>query len=158
MADDLSTSAVEVALARLGLLLPPAPKPVASYVPVRRAGNLLFVSGQLPMRDGVLMAAGAVPSVVSVEVAREAARQCVLNGLAAVKADIGDLSLVRDVIRVGVFVQSDSEFDGQPEVANGASDLLVALFGESGRHSRAAVGVNALPRNAAVEIEFVFSL
>lgn len=158
MADDSQSNAVEAALARLGLTLPPAPKPVASYVPVRRSGSLLFVSGQLPIRDGTMLAVGPVPSAVTVDAAAHAARRCVLNALAAVKAEIGDLSLVRDVVRVGVFVQSDSGFGGQPEVANGASDLLTEIFGENGRHARAAVGVNALPRNASVEVEFVFSL
>lgn len=148
----------EAALAKLNLTLPTAVKPVASYVPVRQAGGLLFVSGQLPMRDGTLMATGKVPSAVSLENAQAAARQCVLNALAAVKAEVGDLSAITGVVRVGVFVQSDDAFAEQHRVANGASDLIVDLFGEAGRHARAAVGVNALPLNAAVEVEFVFAI
>lgn len=148
----------EAAVEKLGLTLPPPVKPVASYVPARRVGNLLYVSGQLPMRDGVLIATGKVPSTVAIEAAQQAARQCVLNGLAAAKAELGDLSAIESVVRVGVFVQSDDTFDAQHKVANGASDLLADIFGEAGRHARAAVGVNALPLNAAVEVEFIFAL
>jgi enamine deaminase RidA (YjgF/YER057c/UK114 family) len=149
---------VEAALAKLNLALPPAVKPVASYVPVRIVGNLIYVSGQLPMKDGALLAIGKVPSANAIDAAQSAARQCVLNGLAAVKAEIGDLSRVESVVRIGVFVQSDDTFAEQHKVANGASDLLVEVFGDAGRHARAAVGVNALPLNAAVEVEFLFTL
>lgn len=149
---------IEAALAKLNLTLPPAVKPVASYVPVRRAGGLLFVSGQLPMKDGALLATGKVPSANSIDVAQAAAKQCVLNALAAAKAELGDLSLIESVVRIGVFVQSDDTFAEQHKVANGASDLLVEIFGDAGRHARAAVGVNALPLNAAVEVEFLFAL
>ena len=156
--NDPTPTDVEANLARLGLTLPTPPKPVASYVPVRRAGNLLIVSGQLPTRDGTLVATGKVPSATSLEQAQAAARQCVLNALAAAKAELGGLSAVRGVARVGVFVQSDDAFSEQHKVANGASDLLFELFGEPGRHARAAVGVNALPLNAAVEVEFTFEI
>lgn len=150
---------LESKLAELQLTLPTPPKPVASYVPTVRTGNLVFVSGQLPMRDGQLLAVGKVPSQASIESAQQAARQCVLNALAAVKHELGgDLSKIRRVVRVGVFVQSDDTFDGQPKVANGASDLLQQLLGAAGQHARAAVGVNALPLNAAVEIEFTFEV
>ena len=148
----------EAALARLNLTLPEPPKPVASYVPAKRAGDLLYVSGQLPTRDGVLIAAGKVPSAVSIDDAQAAARQCVLNAIAAAKAEMGGLFNIRGVVRVGVFVQSDDTFAEQHKVANGASDLLAELFGEVGRHARAAVGVNALPLNAAVEVEVVFDI
>ena len=139
-------------LARLNLTLPPVPKPVASYVPAKKIGDLIYVSGQLPMRDGKLLATGPVPSKTGVEDAAAACRQCVLNGLAAARS-VGE---PRGVVRVGVFVQSDGGFDGQPTVANGTSDLLLELFGEDGRHVRAAVGTNALPLDASVEVEFVF--
>jgi enamine deaminase RidA (YjgF/YER057c/UK114 family) len=139
-------------LERLGLELPPVPKPVASYIPARKVGNLIYVSGQLPMRDGKLTVMGPVPSQVSIEDAAAGARQCVLNGIAAAMS-VGE---IRGVVRVGAFVQSDDGFDGQPKVANGASDLLLELFGDSGRHARAAVGTNALPLNASVEVEFIF--
>jgi enamine deaminase RidA (YjgF/YER057c/UK114 family) len=142
----------------LNLTLPAASKPVAAYIPTRRVGNLVFVAGQIPMRDGQLVASGPVPSKVTVAQAQEAARQCVLNGLAALKAEIGELSKVKQVVRVGVFVCSDAGFTDQPTVANGASELLVAIFGDAGQHARAAVGNIALPRGAAVEVEFLFEV
>lgn len=150
---------LEESLAELGLALHDAPKPVAAYLPCVRAGNQVLVSGQLPLTAGQLIAEGPVPSAVTVDQAQEAAAQCVLNGLAAVKAELGgDLSKLKRVLRVGVFVQSDDGFRDQPLVANGASELLEKLLGEAGRHARAAVGVNALPLNATVEIEFVFEV
>ena len=148
----------EVTLAELGLELPSAPRPVAAYIPSRRSGNLLYISGQVPMLDGKLLAQGSVPSVVSLEQAQACARQCVLNGLAAAKAALGSLSAVRQVIRVGCFVASDAGFYDQPKVANGASELLVAIFGEAGKHARAAVGNIALPLGAPVEVEFLFEV
>lgn len=143
---------LQEALDRLGLALPPVPKPVASYIPAKKIGNLIYVSGQLPMREGKLMCTGPVPSKVSLEEAQAAAKQCVLNGIAAAMS-VGE---VRGVVRVGVFVQSDDGFSDQPKVANGASDLLLELFGDNGRHARAAVGTNALPLDASVEAEFIF--
>lgn len=143
-------------IAELGLVLPPAPKPVASYIPFVRSGSLVFVSGQLPFKDGALLATGPVPSAVSVDAAGSAARQCVINGL-AVLADAlgGDLDRIVRIVRVGVFVCSDSGFGEQPKVANGASELLQQIFGEAGRHARAAVGSIALPLKATVEVELV---
>jgi enamine deaminase RidA (YjgF/YER057c/UK114 family) len=150
---------IEKTLAEMGLHLHEAPKPVAAYVPAIRTGNLVLVSGQLPFTAGQLLAEGRVPSRVSVDQAQEAAVQCVLNGLAALKSELGgDLSGLKRVLRVGVFVQSDDTFHDQPLVANGASELLEKLLGENGRHARAAVGVNALPLNATVEIEFLFEV
>lgn len=150
---------VEDKLASLGLKLHSAPAPVAAYVPCVRTGNLVIVSGQLPLTAGQLIATGPVPSQVSVEQAREAAAQCVLNGLSILKAELGgDLSKLRRVLRVGVFVQSDDGFRDQPVVANGASELLEKLLGDAGKHARAAVGVNALPLNASVEVEFLFEV
>jgi enamine deaminase RidA (YjgF/YER057c/UK114 family) len=145
----------EAALARLGLTLPTPPKPVAAYIPWRRAGDLVFVSGQVPLAGGQLLAKGAVPGQVSIEQAQACARQCVLNGLAVVKEAVGSLAKVRQVVRVGVFVCSEAGFFEQPKVANGASELLVEVFGEAGRHARAAVGSIALPLGAPVEVEMV---
>lgn len=147
---------VESKLEAMGLTLPEAPAPIASYVPAARTGKLIFVSGQLPFAGGEVIAVGPVPSAVSAEAASEAARQCLLNALAVVKAELGgDWSKLRRIVRLGVFVRSDDRFDGQSGVANGASDLLSELFGEAGRHARAAVGVNALPKGAAVEVELI---
>jgi enamine deaminase RidA (YjgF/YER057c/UK114 family) len=119
---------------------------------------LVYVAGQLPMKDGKLLASGQVPSRCSIESAKAAARQCVVNALAAVKTIEPDLDKLAGVVRVGAFVSSDTNFTEQPKVANGASEFLLELFGESGRHVRAAVGVNTLPLDASVEVEFVFEL
>jgi enamine deaminase RidA (YjgF/YER057c/UK114 family) len=146
-------------LRALGLELPTAPKPVAAYIPAVRAGRLLFVSGQLPFRAGELISRGCVPADLSVEAAQDAARQCALNGLAVVAAHVdGDLSRVVRIVRVGVFVASAPGFGEQPKVANGASELLVQVFGETGRHARAAVGCSALPLNAPVEVELTVEI
>ncbi len=151
-------SRITARLTELGLELPSAPKPVASYVPAVRVGDLLYVSGQLPFRDGSLMATGAVPSVVSIESAQAAARQCVLNGLAVAAANLGDLDKIHRVVRLGVFVCCEAGFGDQPKVANGASDLMQEIFGEEGRHARAAVGSIALPLGASVEVEMLFQV
>lgn len=148
----------ETRLAALGLSLPPAPSPVAAYIPARQAGSLLYVSGQIPLRDGKLIAQGTIPGTVDPELARVCARQCVLNGLAVAKAALGSLSRIRQVVRVGCFVASDPGFTAQPQIANGASELLVEIFGEAGRHARAAVGSIALPLGAPVEVEFIFEV
>lgn len=145
-------------LTDLGLSLPAPAKPVAAYIPTKRSGNLLYVSGQIPVRDGAVMMTGVVPTQVSLEQARECAVQCTLNGLAAVKAELGSLSRVRQVIRVGCFVACENGFSEQPKVANAASELLVKVFGDAGKHVRAAVGTNALPLNVPVEIEFLFEV
>jgi enamine deaminase RidA (YjgF/YER057c/UK114 family) len=143
-------------LRQLGLALPEAPKPVASYVPAVRTGNLVFVSGQIPIVDGALLATGTVPDSVSIEEAQGLARQCVLNGLAVFATETGSIDRLKRVVRVGCFVASSPGFGGQPQVANGASDLLCAIFGEAGQHARAAVGSVGLPLNVPVEIEFLF--
>ena len=142
-------------LAALGLSLPPAPKPVAAYVPFARTGNLVFVSGQLPMKDGAMVAKGAVPSQVSLETAAAAARQAALNGIAVLADAAGGVDRIKRILRVGVFVCSDAGFVDQPKVANGASELLQQVFGEDGRHARAAVGNIALPLGACVEVELL---
>jgi enamine deaminase RidA (YjgF/YER057c/UK114 family) len=145
-------------LASLGLTVPTVPGPFGAYVPAKRSGNLVFVAGQLPMKEGKLLATGPVPSRCSIDAAREAARQCVINGLAAVRSAGIDLDALAGVVRVGAFVNSDAGFTEQPKVANAASELLLELFGDAGRHARAAVGVNTLPLDASVEIEFLFEV
>jgi enamine deaminase RidA (YjgF/YER057c/UK114 family) len=146
-------------LSELGWTLPAAPKPVGAYVPAVRTGNLLFISGQLPVWSGKLIAEGKVPSDVNVEMARKAAAQCAVNALAIVADELGgDWSRLVRVVRIGVFVQCEVGFHDQAKVANGASELLQEVFGDAGKHARATVGVNALPLNAAVEAEFLFEV
>lgn len=150
---------IESKLSELGLQLREAPKPIAAYVPAVRTGNLVMVSGQLPTTGQTLLAKGKVPTQVPVDQAQSAAAQCVLNGLSVLKAELGgDLSKLVRVLRIGVFVQSSEGFEQQSLVANGASELLQTLLGPAGQHARVAVGVNALPLNAAVEIEFLFEV
>lgn len=148
----------EERLAALGLSVPEVAAPVAAYVPAVRTGAHVLTSGQLPLRAGELVATGKVGDAVSPEVAAECARQCALNAVAAVKAEIGDLALVRRVVKVVCFIASTPEFTGQPQVANGASELFGEVFGEAGVHARSAVGVAALPLDAPVEIEIVVAL
>ncbi|MFG0326424.1 MAG: RidA family protein [Phycisphaerales bacterium JB037] len=148
----------EEALRRLGHELPEAPKPVAAYVPAVRSGSLLFVAGQIPMSGGRLMMTGSVPGAVSLEDAQRCARQCALNGLAVAKAALGSLDAIARVVRLGCFVASEASFTDQPKVANAASELMLEVFGESGRHARAAVGSISLPLGAPVEIEFIFEV
>jgi enamine deaminase RidA (YjgF/YER057c/UK114 family) len=146
-------STPEERLAELGLAVPEVARPVASYVPALRRGDHVFTSGQLPMREGQLLATGKVGGSVTPEQALECARQCALNALAAVRAEVGDLSAVKRIVKVVAFVASTPEFTGQPAVANGASDLFGEVFGEIGRHARSAVGVAVLPLDAPVEVE-----
>jgi enamine deaminase RidA (YjgF/YER057c/UK114 family) len=145
----------EERLAELGLSLPEVVAPIAAFIPAVRSGALVFTSGQLPVVGGALMATGKVGAEVTAEDAQLLARQCALNALAAVKAEIGDLGLVRRVVKVLGFVASAPTFTGQPQVVNGASELLIAVFGDAGRHARSAVGVAALPLDAPVEVEMV---
>jgi len=147
---------VEERLAELGLTLPEVAKPVASYVPGVLEDGWLYVSGQLPLRAGELAYRGKVGDDVTTEQGYEAARLCALNILAVARALAGSLDRVRRVVKVVGFVNSAPGFTGQPQVVNGASDLLVQVFGEAGRHARSAVGVSELPLNAAVEVEAVF--
>ena len=148
-------STPEENLAKLGLSVPEVAKPVAVYVPAVRTGNYIFTSGQLPMRSGQLMLTGKVGAEVTLEEAVECAQQCALNAIAAVKAEIGDLSLVKRVVKVVAFVASTPDFTGQPLVANGASELFGAVFGDAGVHARSAVGVPVLPLDAPVEVEIL---
>ena len=151
------TDRIDRALAELGLTLPHAAAPVATYVPAVEAGGLLHVSGQLPFRDGKVVT-GRLGADLDVAAGKDAAQLCALMVVAQVKAALGDLSRVGRIVKLGVFVNSAADFGDQPEVANGASDLMVALFGDAGKHARAAVGVAALPRGAAVEIDAIVAV
>jgi len=142
-------------LRELNLELPAVPKPVAAYVPAVRVGSLLFTSGQLPFVEGALKYPGKVGAEVSPQDAYEAARISALNGLGTIAGEIGDLNRIRRVVRLGVFVNSAPGFNQQPQVANGASDLMLKIFGEKGGHARTAVGVAELPLNSSVEVEMV---
>lgn len=146
---------VEARLAELGLTVPDVVPPVAAYVPAVRSGSQVFTAGQLPMRDGALIATGKVGDGVTPEQAAECARQCALNAIAAVKSVVGDLEKVVRVVKVVAFVASTPDFTGQPGVANGASELLAAAFGDAGIHARSAVGVPVLPLDAPVEVEIL---
>jgi len=148
-------STPEERIAELGLTLPSDSPPLAAYVPAVRSGDLVFTAGQLPRRDGELVATGKVGAEVTPEVAAEAAAACALNALAAIKGEVGDLSAVRRVVKVVVFVASAPDFTGQPGVANGASELLGKVFGDAGVHARSAVGVAVLPLDVPVEVELV---
>jgi enamine deaminase RidA (YjgF/YER057c/UK114 family) len=152
------TTAIDAKLAELGLVLPPAAAPVAAYVPVVEAAGLLHVSGQLPFQDGALMT-GRLGEDRDLAFGQEAARRCALMLVAQLKQALdGDLGRVARVVKLGVFVNSAADFTDQPKVANGASELMVALFGEAGRHARSAVGVPVLPLGAVVEVDAVVAL
>jgi len=151
----VSGSTPEERLAELGLSLPAVAKPVAAYVPAVRTGSYVYTSGQLPMVAGQLAETGKVGAEVTPERAKELAQICALNALAAVKAEVGDLSMVTRVVKVVGFVASAPHFTGQPGVVNGASELLGTVFGDAGVHARSAVGVAVLPLDAPVEVEIV---
>ena len=151
-------STVEDRLAGLGRTLPGVAAPVAAYVPAVRSGDYVFTSGQLPMVDGSLAATGKVGAEVSAEDAKQLAATCVLNALAAIKAEIGDLDRVRRIVKVVGFVASTPDFTGQPGVVNGASELLGEVFGDKGVHARSAVGVAVLPLDAPVEVELMVEI
>ncbi|TDD70443.1 RidA family protein [Jiangella aurantiaca] len=147
------TGTPEERLAELGLSLPDVVKPVAAYVPAVRSGSFVFTSGQVPVRDGELLYKGKVGAEVTPEQAYECAQQCALNALAAIRAEVGDLSAVTRVVKVLGFVASTPDFTGQPQVVNGASELLGKVFGDLGQHARSAVGLTVLPLDAPVEVE-----
>ncbi len=148
-------STPEERLAELGLSLPEVVPPLAAYVPAARAGSFVFTAGQLPARNGEMIAVGKLGSAVSEEQGYECARQCALNALAAIKAEIGDLGAIKRIVKAVVFVASTPEFTAQPKVANGASELLGEVFGDAGKHARSAVGVTALPLDVPVEVELI---
>lgn len=152
-------SKIEARLAELGLTLPAAPAPVANYVPFTISGKIVYVSGQVPWKDGKIFPTGQVGDTISVEVAKGAAKACMLSIIAQAKnAAGGDLDKIARVLRVTGYVNSAPGFGDQPAVINGASDLAVEVFGEAGRHARSAVGVSALPAGAAVEVEAILEL
>ena len=148
----------EQKLTQLGLALPAPPKPVANYVPVVRVGDLLFLSGVLPSRDGQLIMTGKLGQNVSIDQGMEAARVAVLNGLSIIRQEAGSLDRVKRIVKMVGHIASAPGFTDQPQVLNGASDLLVSLFGDAGRHARVAVGAAELPRQAPVEIELIVEL
>lgn len=148
----------ESKLSELGLTLPAPPQPVANYVPVVRTGNLLFLSGVLPSRDGRLIMTGKLGENLTVEQGIEAARAAMLNGLSIVRSEAGSLDRVTRIVKMVGYIASAPGFIDQPQVLNGASDLLVSLFGEAGRHARVAVGAAELPRRSPVEIELIVEL
>jgi enamine deaminase RidA (YjgF/YER057c/UK114 family) len=148
-------STPEERLAELGLTVPDVAKPIASYVPATRSRDYVFTSGQLPMKSGELMVTGKVGGEVSEEEAVACAQQCALNAIAAVKSEIGDLSAVKRIVKVVVFVASTPDFTSQARVANGASDLFGKVFGDAGVHARSAVGVPVLPLDSPVEVEIL---
>ncbi len=142
----------------MGQKLPPPAKPLGAYVGAQIFGNQVLTSGQLPFRDGKLVASGKVGREVSEETAMECAKWCAFNCLNAAKAVLGDLDRVEKVLKLNVFVNSAAGYSGQPKVANGASDLLVKVFGEAGKHARAAIGVAELPMNTPVEVDIIFGV
>jgi enamine deaminase RidA (YjgF/YER057c/UK114 family) len=148
----------EARLRELGLELPAVPEPAAAYIPATRAGSLIFTAGQLPIEEGELRTTGKVGDAVSVEEAYEAARLCALNALAAAAAEAGGLNGISRVVKVTGFVASAPDFNLQPQVINGASELLGEVFGEAGLHARSAVGVAELPLGAPVEVELIVEL
>jgi enamine deaminase RidA (YjgF/YER057c/UK114 family) len=148
----------EARLRDLGIDLPPAAAPLASYVPVSVAGDLAFVAGQVPLEDGKPMVAGRLGAELETEEGARWARRCGLQALAALRAELGSLDRVARVVKVTVWVASTEAFTEQPKVANGASDLFVEVFGDAGKHARAAVSAPALPLGAPVEVEVVVSL
>ena len=150
---------IDARLKELGITLARPPKPVASYVPFTTSGNQVFISGQVPISDGALKYVGKLGVDFSVEVGQAAAQLCAINILSVLReACGGNLDRVVRCLKVNVFVNATPDYDKQPEVANGASDLFVAVFGEMGRHARAAVGMGSLPRGVAVEVDAVFEI
>ncbi|HXX81755.1 MAG TPA: RidA family protein [Thermodesulfovibrionales bacterium] len=148
----------EERLKELGIKLPGAPSPLGAYVPCVRSGNLLFLSGMLPLRNGKLTRTGRVGEGVSLDDSQEDARQAVINALSIVKAEIGSLARVVRCVKVIGFIASTADFVQQPSVLNAASELLLAIFGDRGKHARVAVGVPVLPLNSPLEVEFIFEV
>lgn len=149
---------IEERLRELGITLPPAPQPLGAYTPCIRSGNLLFLSGILPLRNGRLQKTGRVGESVTIEEARQEARQVVINSLSILKATIGNLDLVTRCIKLNGYIASSPEFIEQPYILNAASELLYEVFGERGRHARVAIGVSVLPLNSPIEIDFIFEV
>ena len=146
---------IEKKLKELGIEIPTPPSPAGSYIPVVTTGNLAFVSGQIPMKEGKVIFEGKVPENQSVDSARDAAKICIINGLAQLKVNLGSLDKITKFVRISGFVNSSPDFAEQPKVINAASDLLVEVFGDMAKHSRIAVGVVNLPLNSTVEIDMI---
>lgn len=146
---------IEEKISSLKIILPNPPKPAGSYVPIIKTNNLLFVSGQIPIKDGKVAYSGKVPKDISVEDGQKAAKLCIINALAHLKNELGNLDRISKIVKVSGFVNSMPEFTEQPKVINGASDLLFEIFGTAGQHARIAVGVSSLPLNSCVEIDLV---
>ena len=146
---------IDEKLKELSIVIPTPPSPAGSYIPVVTTGNLAFVSGQIPMKDGRVVFEGKVPDEQSLESAREAAKICIINSLAQLKVNLGSLDKITKFVRISGFVNSNPNFIEQPRVINAASDLLVEIFGDIAKHSRIAVGVTSLPLNSTVEIDMV---
>jgi enamine deaminase RidA (YjgF/YER057c/UK114 family) len=151
-------SKVESRVNELKLSIPDVPNPVAAYIPAKQTGNLVFTAGQLPMVNGELISKGLLGQDVEIDEANKAARICTLNALAAIKGVIGDLDRIKQIVRVVGYVASVPTFIQQPAVVNGASELLLEIFGENGKHARSAVGMAVLPLNASVEIELTVEI
>ena len=149
---------IEEKLKLLKIILPIPPKPIGSYVPVAIIGKTAYVSGQIPIRDGILKYKGKVPKEQSVEESQEAAKLCIINGLAQLKSQLGNLDRITRIIKISGYVNSAPDFKDQPLILNAASDLLYEIFGESGRHSRLAVGVNSLPLDSTVELDMIVEI
>jgi enamine deaminase RidA (YjgF/YER057c/UK114 family) len=149
---------IEARLKELNITLPAPPAPVAAYVAFTVSGKLVHVAGQLPLADGALTCSGHLGGTVSLEDGQAAARLCAINVVAQVKAACGDLNRVKRCLKLNVFIAATPDFARHPEVANGASELMGAVFGEAGKHARSSVGVASLPRGAAVEVDAVFEL
>ena len=145
-------------LKTLGIDLPGAPSPLGSYIPCVQTGNLIFISGMLPLTNGRLIRTGKVGENVSVDEAREDARTATINALSVLKAHIRSLYKVKRCVKITGYIASDPSFTEQPKVLNAASDLIYEIFGEAGKHARVAVGLNVLPLNSPVEIEFIFEV
>jgi enamine deaminase RidA (YjgF/YER057c/UK114 family) len=146
---------IDERLKELGIEIPTPPSPAGSYIPVVITGNLAFVSGQIPMKEGKVVFQGKVPENQSVDSARDAAKICIINGLAQLKTNLGSLDKITKFVRISGFVNSNPNFAEQPKVINAASDLLVEIFGDMAKHSRIAVGVANLPLNSTVEIDMI---
>ncbi|MCE1188002.1 MAG: RidA family protein [Ignavibacteria bacterium] len=142
-------------LKELNIVIPDAPKPLAAYVPAVKIGDLVYTSGQLPLENGAIKFIGKVGAEISTEDGQEAARICAINCMSAILSVVPSLEQIEKIVKVTVFINSTPGYTSQPEVANGASQLLLDIFGEKGKHARSAVGVAELPRNAAVEIELI---
>ncbi|MBN1475277.1 RidA family protein [Candidatus Sumerlaeota bacterium] len=145
-------------LRELGIALPDTPRPVAAYVPAVQTGNLVFTAGQIPLVEGKLCCTGTVGRDLTLEQGTECARICALNALAAIRGLIGDLDRIERVVKINGWVASADDFTDQPRVMNGASELIAQIFGEAGQHARAALGVNALPLGAPVEVEMIVQI